>query len=369
MGYLFYELFFTEEGPLSFLRLFQYISFRAGFAFITSFLIALVFGRKIITRLYRQGSRETARKVTDVVIQDKRGTPTMGGLIIIISIGVSALLWCNLKSEYVLWSLLAMTYFGLIGAMDDRKKLQAQSSEVGLSRSKKLILQGLFGLVFGLIIFWDVTTPFPRDIMSSVFVPFFKNPIIDLSWFYIPFAIFIILSISNAVNFADGLDGLAIVPACTTVGVYGVYAYIIGNAVYSDYLLFNWMPGTGELTILSAAVIGAGLGFLWFNAYPAQVFMGDTGSQALGGMIATIAILLKQEFLFLIAGGIFLAEAVSVLLQDRIGIARIGRRFFYRAPLHHSIQYRGIAEPTVVVRFWIISILLALLSIVIIKIR
>ncbi|MFC1556833.1 phospho-N-acetylmuramoyl-pentapeptide-transferase [candidate division KSB1 bacterium] len=369
MGFLLYDLFYTDEGVFSFLRMFQYISFRASFAFLTGFLIALIFGRKIITLLYHRGSRETAREVTDVVIQDKRGTPTMGGMIIIIAICVSVILWCNLTVSFVLYSLAALIYFGFIGFVDDARKMKSQSSESGLSRTKKLIMQGIFGLILGVMVYSGATTPYPESLMTNLYVPFYKNPIIDLSWFYIPFSVFVILSIANAVNFADGLDGLAVVPACTTVGVYGVFAYIIGNAVYSDYLLFEWMPGTGELTIVCAAAMGSGLGFLWYNAYPAQVFMGDTGSQALGGLIATISILLKQEFLFLIAGGIFLAEAISVLLQDRIGIARIGRRFLYRAPLHHSFQYRGIAESTVVVRFWIISMMLALLSIVTVKIR
>ncbi|MFC1477745.1 phospho-N-acetylmuramoyl-pentapeptide-transferase [candidate division KSB1 bacterium] len=377
MGYflseLYHEYFLSDFEFLSFLRLFNYISFRASFAFLTAFLISLVFGRKIITRLYRQGLRETAREVTDIVIKDKRGTPTMGGTLIILSITVSILIWGNLTSIFVLWSLAALIYFGIIGFIDDRSKVKAQSSETGLSRSRKLFMQGLFGLVLSLCIYSDTFSPFPPDIITNLYIPFVKAPIIDLSWFYIPFAIFVILSISNAVNFADGLDGLAIVPSCTAVGVYGIFAYIIGNKNYAEYLLFDYMEGyansTGEITVIAAAVIGAGLGFLWFNAYPAQVFMGDTGSQALGGLIATIALLLKQEFLFLIAGGIFLAEAVSVLMQDRIGIARIGRRLFFRAPLHHSFQYRGIPESTVVVRFWIISVLLALMSILSIKIR
>lgn len=369
MGYLLFEFFYTESGALSFLRLFQYISFRSGLAFITAFLIAVIFGGRIITRLYRSGSRETGRDVTDAVIQDKSGTPTMGGVIIILALTVSVLLWCNLKSQFVLWSLASILFFGFIGAKDDLMKRKAGSSEVGMSRTRKLLLQGFFGLILGVVIFSEGTTPYPVEVMTKLYIPFFKDPVIDLSYLYIPFVIFILLSISNAVNFADGLDGLAVVPSCTAIGVYGVFAYIIGNRVYADYLLFDWIPGTGELTILAAAVIGAGLGFLWFNAYPAQIFMGDTGSQALGGLIGTVAILLKQEFLFLIAGGIFLAEAVSVLLQDRIGIARIGRRFFYRAPLHHAFQHRGIAESTVVVRFWIVSVMLALLSIVTIKIR
>jgi len=369
MGYFLYQSFYSEEGFFSFLRMLQYISFRASFAFITGFLIAVIFGRKIIVYLFHRGSRETARKFTDTVLQDKQGTPTMGGILIILSIFISALLWCNLMNIFVILSVCALLYFGIIGFIDDRMKLKAESSDTGLSRSRKLLLQGIFGLILGLIIYREATSPFPADIVTDLYIPFYKHPLIDLQWLYIPFAVFIILSISNAVNFADGLDGLAIVPACTTIGVYGVFAYIIGNTVYSEYLLFDWMNGTGELTIVCAAAIGSGLGFLWFNAYPAQVFMGDTGSQALGGFIATISLLLKQEFLFLIAGGIFLAEAVSVLLQDRIGIARIGRRFFYRAPLHHTFQYRGIAESTVVVRFWIVSIMLAFISFLTIKIR
>jgi len=369
MVYFLYHILYTEEGALSFLRLLQYISFRASFAFLTGFLITLLFGRRIINALYRRGQRETSRNVTDVVIKDKKGTPTMGGLLIILSVFVSALLWCNLQNLFVAPPLVALLYFGIIGNIDDRRKLTQKSSDVGLSRTRKLLMQGLFGLIFGLVVYGSSLTPFPQEITTSLYLPFFKNAIIDLSWLYIPFAVFVIMAISNAVNFADGLDGLAIVPASTATGVYAVFAYIIGNKLYSEYLLFQFMPGTGELTVLCAAVIGSGLGFLWFNAYPAQVFMGDTGSQALGGLIATIALLLKQEFLFLIAGGVFLAEAVSVLLQDRLGIARIGRRFFFRAPLHHTFQYRGIAESTVVVRFWIISVILALLSIVTIKIR
>ena len=372
MGYLLYEFLQSHsalEGPLSFLRLLNYISFRSSFAFFTSFVFTLVFGRRIIAGLYKKGIRETPRDEVDVVVHNKQGTPTMGGLIIILSVLISAFLWCDLKSLFIILPLASLVWFGGIGYIDDHIKLKHGSSNRGLSRSKKLLLQGIFGLLLGLVIFSESTSPFPADMIHNLYVPFYKFSLIDLSWIYIPFCIFIMLSISNAVNFADGLDGLAIVPVCTTTAVYAVFAYILGNTIYSEYLLYQPIPGTGELTILCAAVIGAGLGFLWYNAYPAQVFMGDTGSQALGGLIATIALLIKQEFLFLIAGGIFLAEAVSVLLQDRIGIARIGKRFFYRAPLHHSFQYRGIAESTVVVRFWIVSVLLALVSLITLKLR
>ncbi len=351
------------------MRLLNYISFRAGFAFLTAFLISLFWGRKIIIGLYRKNFRETSREASDAVVQNKKGTPTMGGLIIIFSVMTSSLLWCNLSSLFVLLPLAALSWFGFIGFIDDRRKLFGQSSEAGLSRSSKLLAQGVFGLLFGLIIYSESWSPFPENMIYNLYLPFYKPAILHLSWFYVPLCIFIILSISNAVNFADGLDGLAIVPSSTTIAVYGVFAYVIGNSKYADYLLFELIPGTGELTVLCAAGIGAGIGFLWFNTYPAQIFMGDTGSQALGGFIATIAILVKQEMLFLIAGGIFLAEAVSVLVQDRIGINRIGRRLFYRAPLHHTFQFRGIAEPTVVVRFWIVSIILALMSILSLKIR
>ncbi|MFC1564051.1 phospho-N-acetylmuramoyl-pentapeptide-transferase [candidate division KSB1 bacterium] len=369
MFYLLLKFINITEGPFTFLRLLQYISFRSSFAFLTAFLISVIFGRKIILKLYRNGMRETSREEVDLIVTDKQGTPTMGGILIILSILISSLLWCDFTSAFIFLPVLALIWFGLIGWIDDRNKIKQRSSNIGLSRSKKLILQGLFGLILAAVIFSKSTTPFPESIITNLYIPFFKNPVLDLSWFYYLFCIFVIISISNAVNFADGLDGLAIVPASTTAAVYGVFAYIAGNAVYSDYLLYQNMPGSGELTIFCAGMIGAGLGFLWFNAYPAQVFMGDTGSQALGGVIATVAILLKQEFLFLIAGGIFLAEAVSVVLQDRVGIARVGKRFFYRAPLHHTFQYRGLAETTVVVRFWIVSVLLALMSIVTIKIR
>ena len=373
MCYLLYQYLQTHYGleeTFSFLRLMNYISFRASVAFLTAFLLSLFFGRKIIIALYRSGFRETARDIADnSIIQDKRGTPTMGGLLIILSVVVSVLLWCNIGNIFIILSVAAVLWFGWIGYSDDRSKLRQQSSEKGLSRPRKLALQALFGLVLGIILFTPQITPYEKDIMSNLYVPFYKFPVVNLSYFYVLFGIFVIISISNAVNFADGLDGLAIVPASTTMLVYGVFAYVLGNAKYSQYLLFEYIPGTGELTVLSAAVVGAGLGFLWFNAYPANVFMGDTGSQALGGLIATVAIILKKEFLFLIAGGIFLAEAVSVLLQDRIGIARIGRRFFYRAPLHHTFQFRGIPESTVVVRFWIVSIILALVSFLTLKIR
>ncbi len=369
MSYLIYELFYSPDSSFSFLRLLSYISVRAIMAFVIAFLISLLSGRKIITILFYKGVKEEIRKYEEIASSSKKGTPTMGGILIIISILLPVILCCNLASRYVQLLIGALLWFGLIGASDDILKIKMRKGGKGLSRSKKLLLQGLFGLILGLIILNRNTTPYTEEIMFNLYIPFYKKVLFNLGWLYLPFIIFVIISISNAVNFADGLDGLAIVPSTTTAAVYGVFAYILGNFNYSRYLLFDHFKGSGEVTIFCAAVIGAGLGFLWYNAYPAQVFMGDTGSQALGGIIGTMAVLLKQEFLFLIAGGIFLAEAFSVLIQERIGISKIGRRIFYRAPLHHTFQHRGIAEPTVVVRFWIISIFLALISIVTLKIR
>jgi phospho-N-acetylmuramoyl-pentapeptide-transferase len=209
----------------------------------------------------------------------------------------------------------------------------------------------------------------PENYKFFLQVPFYKFPVVNLSWFYLPFGVFVILAISNSVNFADGLDGLAIVPASLTAGVYGLFSYIIGNSIYSKTLLFTHIVGSGELSIILAALVGAGMGFLWFNTFPAQVFMGDTGSMALGGVLAVVSIMLKHEFLFLLAGGIFVAEGASVLIQEKIGIGLLGRRIFHRAPIHHNYQHFGIAETKVVVRFWIVGIILMLLSLATIKIR
>ncbi len=369
MAYFIYELFYEPESGLSFLRLLSYISFRSIFSFVSAFFIAMIFGRRIIDLLFRKGMREHIRDFSDIVSSSKKGTPTMGGLIIILSVCLPVLLWCNLNNRFIQILLFSMIWFGCIGFWDDYLKMKQKSNEKGLSRTKKLLMQGIFGLFLGIIVLFKKTSPFPDDLIFNLYVPFIKNPVLSLSWFYLPFIIFIMLSISNAVNFADGLDGLAIVPASVVIGVYGIFAYVLGNANYSQYLLYDFLPGSGEVVVFCAACIGAGLGFLWFNAYPAQIFMGDTGSQALGGVIGAIAVLLKQEFLFLIIGGLFLAEAVSVLIQDRIGINFLGKRIFGRSPLHHTFQYRGIAEPTVVIRFWIVAFVLGLIGLITLKIR
>ncbi|MCK4965383.1 phospho-N-acetylmuramoyl-pentapeptide-transferase [bacterium] len=369
MSYYLYKLLYDPETTLSFFRLFGYLSFRSIFAFATAFFVSVIFGRKIIKYLLKKGLREHSREFyKEIAPVAKKGTPTMGGLLIIISILVPVFLWCNLENRFIQLLIGALFWFGAIGFIDDYLKIKSAKGDGGMSRTHKLILQIAFGIVLGILVLNKSTSPFPESIINHINIPFFKG-IVTMSWLYFFFIIFVVTSISNAVNFADGLDGLAVVPASVVAAVYGVFAYILGRVDYSSYLLFEHIPNCGEITVFCAAVAGAGLGFLWYNTYPAQIFMGDVGSQALGGVLAVTAILVKQEFLFLIAGGIFLAEALSVLIQDRIGIAKIGKRIFFRAPLHHTFQYRGTAEPAVVVRFWIISILLALASLATLKIR
>lgn len=369
MIFLIYDWLYDPDSIFSFLRLVTYISFRSIFAFVTAFGLVLLFGKIIITWLLKNGIRENIRTYGDVTNPHKKGTPTMGGIIIAGGILIPVLLWTNLGNRYAQVLIAALIWFSCIGALDDILKIRRGQTDLGLSRKWKLFLQALFGFGLGVLMLSSRWSPFPMVIAADLYVPFIKEAVINLGWGYVLFVIFVVMSVSNAVNFADGLDGLAIVPASVTAAVYGIFAYILSNVNYSAYLLFYHFPGSGEATVFCAALIGAGLGFLWYNAYPAQVFMGDVGSLTLGGTIAALAVLLKQEFLFLIVGGIFLAEAFSVLLQDRIGIAWLGRRLMYRAPLHHTFQHRGIPETTVVVRFWIVSVVLALLGLATLKIR
>ena len=370
MAYYLYKWLYDPETVFSFLRLLSYLSFRSIIAFVTAFFVSIIFGRRIINYLLKKDIREYSREYNEEIVSpSKNGTPTMGGFIIIISIIIPVILWCDLANMFIQLLILTIFWFSGIGFIDDYLKIKKRESDKGLSRLNKLILQAIFGIFLGFVLLNKNITPYPESIIFNLYLPFFKEAVLNLSWFYLIFIVFVVMAISNAVNFADGLDGLAVVPASVVVAVYGVFAYILGRVDFSSYLLFEHIPNSGEIAVFCASVMGAGLGFLWYNAYPAQVFMGDIGSQSLGGIIAVTAILIKQEFLFLIAGGIFLAEAFSVLIQDRIGIAAIGRRIFYRAPLHHAFQYRGVAEPAVVVRFWIIAILLALVSFATLKIR
>jgi phospho-N-acetylmuramoyl-pentapeptide-transferase len=350
-------------------RLMTYITFRALMTMLTAFLVGMLFGRKIINIIYQLNFRDKTRDFGDISPRNKEGTPTMGGIIIFISFLISVLLWGKLDNFFLRIVLFAAFWFTALGFFDDYLKNVRGSSEAGMSRGVKLIFQVLFGVILAILVLSPGSTPFAKEIVTQLYVPFIKNPVIDLSYFYYPFVVLVIVGISNSINFADGMDGLATVPVSFLAVVYGAFAYILGNSKLSLYFLFPYINNSGELVLVMAALIGALAAFLWFNTYPAEVFMGDTGSLFLGGMIATSAVLLKSEVIFLIAGGVFVIEFLSVFIQDYIGIKGLKRRIFYRAPVHHTFQFLGIAEPKIVVRFWIIAALFTLISLISIKLR
>jgi len=378
MFYMVYKLLYDPDGLMSFTRLFYYISSRSIFAAITAFVLVLALGRPIINFLFRKGARDCQGMDEGLFPENKQGTPQMGGVLLILGSMISVLLWCNLADRFTQVLLGVALAFGGCGILDDILKVARGNPGNGLSRYQKIGMQGVFSLIFGLIVLSESTTPFPSALITKLYIPFYKFPIADLPFLvYLVFIVLLMLYASNAVNLTDGMDGLAVVPALFTFALYGVYAWILGNEKWSDYFLFYLVsPGvknlylyTGELSIFCAALIGACLGFLWFNSYPAEVFMGDTGSLYLGGIIGSLIVMVKQEILFFLVGGIFLAEFVSVLVQDYIGIRLLGRRIFFRAPLHHTFQHRGLAETKIVVRFWIISGILTLIALSTIKSR
>lgn len=349
-------------------RLVTYISFRSLMAMLTSFLIGLLMGKKLINIIYRLNLRDKAREYGDISSKNKSGTPTMGGLIIFFSFLTSVLFWGKLNNFFITIILFAGFWFTALGFMDDYLKSVRGSSDAGMSRSLKLLFQALFGLILAFLVLSPSSTPF-GGLVTKLFVPFVKNPVVDLSYFYYPFIILVIVGISNSINFADGLDGLATVPVSLLAAVYAIFAYIIGNMRAAEYLLFPFFNGAGEMVIALSALVGALAAFLWFNTYPAEIFMGDTGSLFLGGVIGTSAVLLKKELLFLIAGGVFVIEFLSVFIQDYIGIKLMKRRILYRAPIHHTFQFMGIGEPKIVVRFWIIAVIFMMVSLISIKLR
>lgn len=354
--------FFSND--LSFLNLFRYISFRAGGAVFTSFFIWLIWGPQFIAWLKRiQGEGQPIRADGPQTHLKKKGTPTMGGLLILIAIVASTLLWANLFNPYVWMLLFVLLGFGLAGILDDYLKLTKHNSK-GISSKQKM---GLQFLVSAIACVWII---FIQDgaMSTSLSIPFFKNFFIDLGYFYIPFALIVMVGASNAVNLTDGLDGLVSLPVIMATLVFMVIAYLVGRIDYATYLHVNYVLGSGEMVIFCASIIGAVMGFLWYNAHPAQVFMGDTGSLALGGALGALAVATKHEIVLAIAGAVFVAEAVSVIIQ--VGSYKLRqKRVFLMAPLHHHFEKKGWSETVVVVRFWIISILLALLALSTLKLR
>ncbi|MDR3557526.1 MAG: phospho-N-acetylmuramoyl-pentapeptide-transferase [Syntrophobacteraceae bacterium] len=354
---------------LSFFRLVNYITFRAIMSALTAVIFIFIFSRPFILFVHRHCLLDQVRETGVASVFDKKGTPTMGGVLIIGAVLISMVIWGDWRNPFLLCAMAGMIWFGLLGLWDDLSKVRQKSGDKGLSERAKLLLQGFFSLLFAWVCVGHFA-PLGSALATKVYVPFYKFPLGDIGpLLYGSFIFLFVVFVSNAVNITDGLDGLAITPSIFVVAVLGVFAYVEGNRIYSAYLHFAFLRGAGELMIFGAAFVGAGLGFLWYNAYPAQIFMGDTGSLAIGGTMAVMCVLLKQEFLFPLLGGLFIAEALSSQIQDKIGVKWIGRRIFFRAPLHHNLQHKGIAETKVVIRLWIVSGILALISLATLKLR
>ena len=355
-----YHLFYPLASQFSGLNVIRYITFRTGAATLTALFISFLLGPSLIRWLARMRVGQPIREIGPAH-QSKAGTPTMGGLLILLSLIVSVLLWSNLDNRLV-WIVMGVTVgYGLLGFIDDYRKVKQRHSG-GISARKKLFWQTALALVVATAIYHD------PGFDAELSVPFFKNFTPHLGWIYVPLAAFVIVAASNAVNLTDGLDGLAIGPVMITAGTFLVLSYAAGHAVISEYLAIKFVPGSGHLAIFCGALIGGGLGFLWFNASPAQLFMGDVGSLALGGALGTIAVLIRQEFLLAVVGGVFVVETLSVVIQV-FWFKLTGKRVFLMAPIHHHFEKLGWPEQKIVVRFWIVSAILGLVALSSLKLR
>jgi len=359
---MFYYFLYPLSSTLSVLNVFRYITFRTIYASLTAFLICFLLGPWAIRKL---SSLQVGQYIRDDGPQShftKAGTPTMGGTLILFSIVLATLLWADLANAYVWIALLVTAGYGMIGFSDDYLKLVKKQSK-GLGVRSKFLAQAVLAIATGILVYWS------PDFNTVVTIPFFKNISPDLGWGYVLFAAFVIVGTSNAVNLTDGLDGLAIGPAIIVATTYMIFAYVAGHVKIADYLQINYVAGSGELAIFCGAIAGAGFGFLWFNTYPAQIFMGDVGSLSLGAAIGTVAVITKQEILLILVGGLFVIEALSVIFQVAFFKMTHGRRIFKMAPLHHHFELKGWPEPKVIVRFWIIAIILALIAMSTLKLR
>ncbi len=342
---------------------FQYLTLRAIFGVLTALAISFLVGPEMIRRLGRYQIGQPVRDDGPQSHLAKAGTPTMGGALILVAVAIATLLWADLSNRYVWVVLLVTLSFGAVGWVDDYRKLVLKNSD-GISAATKLAWQSVIALGVALFLYLSSTSPAE----TSLIVPFFKDIAINLGWFYVLFAWFVIVGSSNAVNLTDGLDGLAILPTVLIAGALGVFAYTTGNVKIADYLGIPYIRDAGEIVIFCGALVGAGLGFLWFNAYPAMVFMGDVGALALGAALGIVAVLVRQELVFMVMAGVFVMETVSVILQ--VGSYKLtGRRIFHMAPLHHHFELKGWPEPRVIVRFWIITVILVLIGLATLKIR
>ena len=359
-----YQFLLNFVDTFGFLNVFKYITFRTGLSLFTSLAIVLIIGgpfikyfssQKILNPIRDDGPEEHIVK--------KIGTPTMGGVIILIGLLVSVLCWGDLTNINILFCIYIAVSFGVLGAFDDYKKIK-HSNSFGVSSKFKIISQIILAVIGVCFFVYYVD----NQNIANLYFPFFKNLIINLGWFFIPFAVFVLIGSSNAVNLTDGLDGLATVPVILVAGCFAFISYVTGNIVFSDYLQIPYIEGTGEISIFCGAIIGSCLGFLWFNAPPAKIFMGDTGSLSLGGSLGAVGIITKHEIVLAITGGLFVLEAVSVMVQV-ISYKLTGKRIFRMAPIHHHFEKKGWPESTVVIRFWIISIILAMIGLATLKLR
>lgn len=357
-----YHLLYPLHSTFIGFNVFRYITFRCICGAVTAFAIMIIFGPMFIRAMKRMQIGQVVRDDGPETHLAKQGVPTMGGVLILFSITVATLLWANLTNPLIWLIIFTMLFYGMIGGLDDYRKISRKSS-AGLSAKGKLILQVAGAMVVGLFIFIH------PGYDGQLSLPFFKDIQPDLGWFYVVFAVVVIVGASNAVNLTDGLDGLAAGPTVVSAAVYLVFSYLAGHVVLAEYLQIPYVQGSGELAIFCGALFGGCLGFLWFNAYPAQVFMGDVGSLSLGGALGAIAIIIKQEFLLAIVGGIFVMEALSVIMQVGYFKMTHGKRIFLMAPFHHHFEKKGWHEPKVVVRFWIVSIILGLFAIATLKLR
>lgn len=359
-----YHLLFPLADQFPVFNLFRYLTFRTGGAVMTAMILAFLIGPSMIRWLRQwQGQGQPIRIDGPESHLAKQGTPTMGGIMILGSMTIAVLLWADLSNPYI-WAVMLVTLgYGAIGFADDYLKVSKKNSK-GLSGKLKLLGQLGFAVLASMII----ASAQPENMSTHLAFPFFKDVLLNLGWFFPVFTVFVMIGASNAVNLTDGLDGLATVPVIIATGVFAIIAYLIGNAVFAGYLQIHYVPGAGELAIICAAIIGGCIGFLWYNAPPAMVFMGDTGSLALGGALGSIAVVTKHELVLAIVGGLFVLETVSVIVQVA-SFKLTGKRVFKMAPLHHHYEKKGWAEPTIVIRFWIIAVILALVGLATLKLR
>ena len=359
-----FSLFSNLVDIFSFFNVFKYLTVRTGLSMFTSMIVVFIVGNPLINYFSAKQIHNPIRDdgPSDHIVK-KIGTPTMGGLMILLGVFSGVLLWGDLSNPYNWFLIYIAGSFGLLGAYDDYKKIKKNNS-TGISSKFKIAIQIILALIGIFIIYFYSES----SEIKNLYFPFFKNLVINLGWFFIPFSIFVIVGSSNAVNLTDGLDGLATVPVILVAGCFAFISYVTGNVVFSEYLQIIYIEGTGEISIFCGAIIGACLGFLWFNAPPAKIFMGDTGSLALGGSLGAVGIITKHEIVLAITGGLFVLEAVSVIVQV-ISFKLTGKRIFKMAPIHHHFEKKGWAESTVVVRFWIISIILAMIGLATLKLR